>query len=52
MEDITGSRKSIILFFFLSMSITRGKQRVEAAVYRCKIPLLSKEGERNGRDDP
>ena len=38
--------------FLVHMSTTRGKQRVEVAVNRCKIPLLSKKGERNGRDDP
>ena len=38
-QAITGSRKSIILFFFLSVFIARGKQRVELAItgviYHC-----------------
>lgn len=40
-------KKSIILCFFLSVFIA--KKQSWSSSYRCKIPLLSKEGERSGR---
>ena len=42
MQDITGSGKNIILFFFLSVFIARGKERVEAAVIGVRYYYLAK----------
>ena len=50
-QDTMGSRRSIILFLFVSTFLARGKQGDAERDYRCEILVLNKE-ERNGEDEP